>query len=162
LHRGHDSGRALARDGASDILHGGFVIYTKAHKHTALGVSRELLRDRGAVNEEVVKHLATGALRRSPASFSLAVSGVLGPEEDEDGNPVGLVYFCCAKSGAKPIVVREEFGKKKPEELLQLTIARAFDLIEECVGVSQELPQGERAIPPPCSMPWTNCTGGTP
>jgi nicotinamide-nucleotide amidase len=115
-------------DGASDILHGGFVIYTKAHKHTALGVSRELLRDRGAVNEEVVKHLATGALRRSPASFSLAVSGVLGPEEDEDGNPVGLVYFCCAKSGAKPIVVREEFGKKKPEELLQLTIARASTL----------------------------------
>ena len=39
-------------DGAGEVLHGGFVTYTKAHKQTALGVSRELLRDRGAVNEE--------------------------------------------------------------------------------------------------------------
>jgi PncC family amidohydrolase len=124
-------------DGAGELLHGGFVTYTKAHKQTALGVSREVLRDRGAVNEEVVKQLAPGALQRSPASFSLAVSGVLGPEEDEDGNPVGLVYFCCMKSAQEPVVVKEEFGKKKPEELLQLTIARAFDLIESCVGESR-------------------------
>jgi hypothetical protein len=27
-----------------------------------------------------------------------------------------------------------QFGKQKPEQLLQLTIARAFDLIEECAG----------------------------
>jgi nicotinamide-nucleotide amidase len=121
-------------DGASAVLHGGFVTYTKAHKTAALGISADLLRDKGAVNEEVVTQLATGALKRSPASFSLAVSGVLGPEEDEDGNPVGLVYFCCARSGAQPVVAKEEFGKQKPEQLLQLTIARAFDLIEECAG----------------------------
>ena len=121
-------------DGASAVLHGGFVTYTKAHKTAALGISADLLRDKGAVNEEVVTQLATGALKRSPASFSLAVSGVLGPEEDEDGNPVGLVYFCCARSGAQPVVAKEEFGKQKPEQLLQLTIARAFDLIEDCVG----------------------------
>ena len=121
-------------EGASEILHGGFVAYTKAHKQTALGISRELLRDRGAVNEEVVKQLAIGALQHSPASLSLAVSGVLGPEEDEDGNQVGLVYFCCMKSAQEPVVVKEEFGKKEPQELLQLTIARAFDLIESCVG----------------------------
>jgi nicotinamide-nucleotide amidase len=120
-------------DGAGEVLHGGFVTYTKAHKHSALGVSPDLLRDQGAVNEEVVKQLARGALRGSPASLSLAVSGVLGPEEDEDGNPVGLVYFCCMKSGGDPVVVREDFGKQQPEKLLQLTIARAFDLIESCI-----------------------------
>jgi nicotinamide mononucleotide (NMN) deamidase PncC len=80
-----------------------------------------------------VKQLATGALRHSSASLSLAVSGVLGPEEDEDGNPVGLVYFCCTKSAQEPVVVKEAFGKKDPGELLQLTIARAFDLIECCI-----------------------------
>jgi nicotinamide-nucleotide amidase len=121
-------------DGAGDVLHGGFVTYTKAHKRAALGVSADLLRDDGAVNEEVVRQLARGALRRSPASLSLSVSGVLGPEEDEDGNPVGLVYLCCMKSGGEPVVVREDFGKQSPKQLLQLTIARAFDLIESCAG----------------------------
>jgi nicotinamide-nucleotide amidase len=120
-------------DGAGEVLHGGFVTYTKAHKQTPLGVSRVLLRDRGAVNEEVVKPLATGALRHSPASLSLAVSGVLGPEEDDDGNPIGLVIFCCTKSAQEPVVVKEEFGKQDPGGLLQLTIARAFDLIESCI-----------------------------
>ena len=124
-------------DGASEVLHGGFVTYTKAHKTAALGVSADLLRDKGAVNEEVVTQLALGALRHSPASVSLAISGVLGPEVDEDSNPVGLVYFCCVRSGGHPVVVKEEFGKKKPEQLLQLTIARAFDLIEACVGESR-------------------------
>jgi nicotinamide-nucleotide amidase len=93
------------------------------------------LRDHGAVNEDVVKQLAQGALRTSPASLSLAVSGVLGPKEDEDGNPVGLVYFCCVTAGGAPIVVKEDFGKKEPEQLLQLTIARAFDLLESSISV---------------------------
>jgi nicotinamide-nucleotide amidase len=121
-------------DGAGEVLHGGFVTYTKEHKHKALGVSADLLRDEGAVNEAVVRQLAQGALKRSPASLSLAVSGVLGPEEDEDGNPVGLVYFCCVRSGGQPVVVREQFGKKDSEELLQLAIARALDLTESCMG----------------------------
>jgi nicotinamide-nucleotide amidase len=124
-------------DGAGEILHGGFVTYTKALKTSALGVSADLLREKGAVNEEVVTQLATGALRHSPASISLAVSGVLGPEEDEDGNPVGLVYFCCVRLGAQPVIVKEEFGEKKPEQLLQLTLSRAFDLIESCVDGSR-------------------------
>jgi nicotinamide-nucleotide amidase len=124
-------------DGAGDRLHGGFVTYTKEQKTKALGVSAQLLKEHGAVNETVVRQLATGALQRSPASLSLAVSGVLGPEEDEDGNPVGLVYFCCMRSGGHPVVVKEEFGKREPEQLLQLTLSRAFDLIERCVGESR-------------------------
>jgi nicotinamide-nucleotide amidase len=119
--------------GASEVLHGGFVTYTKAHKTAALGVSADLLREKGAVNGKVVEQLAAGALKNSPASLSLAVSGVLGPEEDEDGNPVGLVYFCCQKKNGLPVVVRDEFGKKRPEELLRLIINRAFDLIESCI-----------------------------
>jgi nicotinamide mononucleotide (NMN) deamidase PncC len=65
---------------------------------------------------------------------------VLGPEEDEDGNPVGRVYFCCMKSGQEPVVVKEEFGKEKPEQLLHLTIARAFDLIESCITARAPCP----------------------
>jgi PncC family amidohydrolase len=92
-------------------------------------VSAELLGEHGAVNEMVVRELAAGALERSPASLSVAVSGVLGPEEDEDGNPVGMVYFCALKKD-EAAVVREDWGKQPLEQLLRLAINRAFDLIE--------------------------------
>ena len=35
-------------DGAGEVLHGGFVTYTKAQKTAALGVSVDLLREHGA------------------------------------------------------------------------------------------------------------------
>jgi nicotinamide-nucleotide amidase len=101
--------------GAGDVLHSGFVTYTKERKAKALGVSGALLKERGALNEEVVKQMAMGALKQ-PASLSLAVSGMLGPEEDEDGNPVGLVYFCAAAKDRAPMIVGEEWGKQSPEE----------------------------------------------
>jgi nicotinamide-nucleotide amidase len=116
--------------GAGDILHGGFTIYTKDHKTKALGVSARLLAEQGAVNADVVQQLAAGALERSPATMAIAVSGVLGPEPDEDGNPVGLVFFCILAKDKPPMVVREHFGNQPHGQLLEKALHRAFDLIE--------------------------------
>ena len=123
-------------EGASDVFHGGFTTYTKDHKTKALGVSDRLLKGQGAVNADVVKQLAAGALERSPGLMAIAVSGVLGPKPDEDGNPVGLVYFCVLVKGSPPTVVREAFGEKPHDQLLGQTLHRAFDLIE--AGVSPQ------------------------
>jgi len=121
-------------EGAGDILHGGFITYTKEHKTKALGVPWRLLKEEGAVNADVVKQLAAGALERSPATMAIAVSGVLGPEPDEDGNPVGLVYFCVLAKDKQPKVTKEEFGEQPYEQLLERTLHRAFDLIESSVS----------------------------
>lgn len=88
-------------DGASELLHGSFVAYTKDSKALALGVDRKLLIAKSAVCEGVAMQMALGALKRSPATLALAITGVLGPDPDEDGNPVGLVYLStCAKNGS--------------------------------------------------------------
>jgi nicotinamide-nucleotide amidase len=121
-------------EGAGDILHGGFITYTKEHKAKALGVSVRLLKEQGAVNADVVKQLAAGAFERSPATMAIAVSGVLGPEPDEDDNPVGLVYFCVLAKDKQPKVVKEEFGEQPHDKLLELALHRAFDLIEVSVS----------------------------
>jgi len=121
-------------EGASDILHGGFITYTKEHKTKALGVAWRLLKEEGAVNADVVKQLAAGALERSPATLAIAVSGVLGPEPDEDGNPVGLVYFCVLAKDKQPKVIKEEFGQKPHDQLLEQALHRAFDMIEVSVS----------------------------
>ncbi len=46
---------------ASDCLHGGYVVYTKANKTSALGVDAELLKTRGSVNAEVACQRVLGA-----------------------------------------------------------------------------------------------------
>lgn len=86
--------------GASEHFHGGFVTYTKEAKTKLLGVDANLLREKTAVCAEVAEAMAQGALLRSPADVAVSVTGVAGPEPDEDGNPVGLVYCAGAKRGA--------------------------------------------------------------
>jgi nicotinamide-nucleotide amidase len=87
-------------EGAADHFHGGFVTYTKQQKVRALQVPAELLRQKGAVCPEVAEAMAEGALRASDATVSVAITGVAGPEPDEDGNPVGRVCIAVARQGS--------------------------------------------------------------
>ncbi len=97
--------------GASQVLHGGFVTYTKANKAAVLGVPERLLHEKGAVNAEVAQAMAEGALARSPASLAVAVTGVAGPEPDEDGNPVGLAYIAFARRGFPTSIAEKNYEK---------------------------------------------------
>ena len=120
-------------EGASGVLHGGFVVYTKTQKTKALNVSAALLKREGSVSEKVVRAMAAGALRRSSADIALAVSGVLGPAPDEDGNPIGLVWFCCACRGGKTRVVKKSFRNHGHRRLTIETVCSGFELINEVV-----------------------------
>jgi nicotinamide-nucleotide amidase len=96
--------------GAAELLHGGFVTYTKENKAVALGVSTTLLKTKGAVCEEVARAMAEGALARSPAEVSVAITGVAGPSSDEDGNPVGLVCIAVARRGFPTSSMQQDYG----------------------------------------------------
>ncbi|HEX5282043.1 MAG TPA: CinA family protein [Micropepsaceae bacterium] len=123
-------------EGASDVLHGGFVTYSKVQKSRVLGVLAALLKRDGSVTAKVASEMASGALRRSPADIALAVTGVLGPAPDEDGNPVGLVYFACVRRGHKPRALRRKFVKRDHDTLCAATIRTAFELLEDVVSSS--------------------------
>jgi nicotinamide-nucleotide amidase len=96
--------------GAAELLHGGFVTYTKRNKTIALGVPEVLLKTKGAVCEEVARAMADGALERSPADISVAITGVAGPSPDEDGNPVGLVCIAIARRGFPTACLQKSYG----------------------------------------------------
>ncbi len=70
--------------GAGDVLEGGFTTYTKEQKAAALGVKKRAMDRRGCINADCVTAMAAGALKRSKADIAIAVSGVLGPEPDDD------------------------------------------------------------------------------
>ena len=75
----------------------GLVTYSNAAKTSLLGVDPQTLRTRGAVSAAVVCQMATGALRVAGADFSVAVSGVAGPDGGTDDKPVGTVWFAWAR-----------------------------------------------------------------
>jgi nicotinamide-nucleotide amidase len=117
--------------GASECLQGGFVVYTKDQKAAALGVSRELLARAGSVNAEVAAQLAQGALERSGAQLAISVTGVLGPEPDEDGNPPGQVYFGLLRPGAGAQVSAQHFPFKDPHRVRRDVVLHALSLLHD-------------------------------
>ncbi|MDB6104841.1 MAG: CinA domain protein [Gammaproteobacteria bacterium] len=115
---------------ASDCLHGGYVVYTKAHKTAALGVDSALLDSQGSVNADVAREMVLGALRRSPANIAISVTGVLGPDPDEDGNPPGLVYFAVCRSDQAPLVVQRNYDASDPDSVRREVIIEALRMLQ--------------------------------
>jgi nicotinamide-nucleotide amidase len=79
--------------GSSAWFDRGFVCYSNESKRQMLGVTAVMLEDHGAVSEEVVLAMAKGAIKRSRAHLSVAVSGVAGPDGGTDDKPVGTVWI---------------------------------------------------------------------
>lgn len=88
------------RAGSSGWFEGGWVTYSNEAKQHMLGVQAATLAAHGAVSEAVVREMAAGALARSAATISVAVSGVAGPGGGSEAKPVGTVWFGYAWRGA--------------------------------------------------------------
>jgi len=115
--------------GSSAWFERGFVTYTYISKREMLGVHGETLERHGAVSEEVVREMAAGAIERSHAQVSVAVSGVAGPSGGSPEKPVGTVCFAWAvKDGAIRVETlhlagdREAVRKQSVEHALELVL----------------------------------------
>lgn len=78
--------------GASSVFKGGLVTYCNEAKESLLGVDHALLEEHGAVSREVALAMAQGARRALGCDIAVATTGVAGPDKDDRGNPVGLVF----------------------------------------------------------------------
>jgi nicotinamide-nucleotide amidase len=85
--------------GSSRWFLGGVVAYADAAKAALLGVPVPMLAQSGAVSEPVVRAMAEGALDRFMADYSIAVTGVAGPDGGTPEKPVGTVWFAWARRG---------------------------------------------------------------
>lgn len=121
-------------NGASQTLHGGFVVYTKENKTAAVGVPKELIAAHTAVSAEVAQAMAMGGLARCPADVAVAITGVAGPEPDEDGNPVGLVYVAAAARDKRMRVARHLFGERGKDEIYEAAMGAALQALEELLA----------------------------
>ena len=113
--------------GASEVFAGGVVSYWSSVKHSLLGVSDALLEEKGAVSAEVARAMAQGARTSCGADLAVSVTGVAGPDPDDRGNPVGLVYTALAWEGGS-FVRQVRIGGTRGR-VRQTAANHAFDLV---------------------------------
>ncbi len=89
--------------GSSRWFDRGFVTYSNEAKQELLGVEVSTLAEQGAVSEATVRQMAAGALARSHARVSLAISGIAGPGGATPFKPVGMVCFAWAVRGGEVV-----------------------------------------------------------
>jgi nicotinamide-nucleotide amidase len=114
--------------GSSKVFLAGFVTYANEAKTAALGVDAALIREHGAVSEQVARQMAEGAMEKAGANFALATTGIAGPDGGTPEKPVGTVFVALAERGRKTIVQHHRFPTDR-ETFKHLVSQTALDLL---------------------------------
>jgi len=125
------AGAITTPPGASAIFDRGFVTYTNAAKVDLLGVSPETLLQHGAVSEEVAAEMARGALDRSDADMTVAITGVAGPGSSGH-KPEGRVCFGLASRNGTTTGTME-FGPLGRDAVRAASVEHALRLLLQAV-----------------------------
>ena len=110
--------------GSSVCFARGFATYSTAAKDTMLGLDALLIEQYGAVTEPGARAMAAGALARSQAHLSVAVTGVAGPSGGSRDKPVGTVWFAWA--GQAGIGSKRHLFAGDRSAVRQATVAQAL------------------------------------
>ncbi|WP_339914557.1 CinA family protein [uncultured Brevundimonas sp.] len=114
--------------GSSAAVDRGFVTYSNAAKTDLVGVPGAMLAAEGAVSEAVARAMAAGAIARSDAAVSVAVTGIAGPGGGSADKPVGLVHFA-AVGPSGPIHAVHRFGDIGREAVRLESVRAALALL---------------------------------
>lgn len=95
--------------GSADWFERGFITYSNIAKQEMLGVNPKTLEHFGVVSEQTAKEMAEGALMRSRAQISIAVTGIAGPTGGTKEKPVGTVCFAWARKHMQTNTAKQHF-----------------------------------------------------
>lgn len=93
---GYLAHRVTLIPGSSVYFKGSVVAYSNEIKSGLLGVDAKIIEQHGAVSEEVVRMMAIAANDKFKTDYSLAISGIAGPEGGTEQKPVGTVWIALA------------------------------------------------------------------
>ena len=124
------AGALTAIAGSSDVVDRGFVTYSNAAKSDMLAVPPELIAKHGAVSEPVARAMAEGALSRSAAEISVAITGIAGPGGATDTKPVGLVHLAATRRGRPTLHLERRYGDLGRSAVRDAAVLDALELIE--------------------------------
>ncbi len=116
-----------SRAGSSAYYKGSIVSYANEIKHQLLKVSEETLLNEGAVSEQTVVQMAKECLRLMNTDYSIAVSGIMGPDGGTETKPVGTVWVAVAnKNEVKTKLFQFRYDR---ERNISLTATNALNFL---------------------------------
>jgi len=113
--------------GSSAYYKGSLVAYANSAKMDLLSVPARLIEEKGAVSEEVVKAMAETSRQIFNTDFSVATSGIAGPDGGTDEKPVGTVWIAVA-SEKHTVAVKLFFGNDRLNNITRSAFA-SLDLL---------------------------------
>jgi len=113
--------------GASDVLLGSIVAYSKQMKINQLGLSSELIESKGLVSKEVALEMANGARQRLGSSWAISSTGSAGPTA-LDGSSPGEIWIAILGPDRQESVKYSLNGAR--QEVISGAVESALTLLE--------------------------------
>ena len=108
--------------GSSDYFKGSVVAYANEIKEQLLGVPQQVLAENGAVSEQTVLHMASGARRQFATDYAIAVSGIAGPGGGTPEKPVGTTWIAIA-TPTETVAQKFLFGDHRGRNIRKASVA---------------------------------------
>jgi nicotinamide-nucleotide amidase len=108
--------------GSSKYYTGSVIAYDNKVKTGQLKVPDELIVKYGAVSPEVAESMAKGARELFATDYSVAVTGIAGPDGGKVGKPVGTVYISVSSKG-NIITQGFTFGGDRNINIMRFSVA---------------------------------------
>lgn len=123
------SARFTAMAGASNYFLGSVVSYRNDVKINVLGVKTETIKVHGAVSEQVACEMAEGVRRLTGSTYSIATTGVAGPDGGTAEKPVGTVWMAVATPNGT--VASCKLFTKLREQNIEYSSVRAISILRD-------------------------------
>jgi nicotinamide-nucleotide amidase len=120
-----------AMPGSSAYYNGSIISYANAAKENLLGVEAEVIKNQGAVSEEVVRQMVQGAVDKLQTTYAVAVSGIMGPDGGTPDKPVGTVWM--AAGNKDQVETRKLHFRFDRQRNIELTATNALNLLRQFI-----------------------------
>lgn len=130
--------------GSSAYFRGGLVAYAEDIKTEMLKVDADLIAEKTAVCEEVVRQMVLGANALFNSDYSVAVSGFAGPggPDPKTGIRVGTIWIAAGNAEQiETLLLTEDEGR---EHNIQRATAAALHLLLEVI--KRDIPEEEEEV----------------
>jgi nicotinamide-nucleotide amidase len=115
--------------GSSLYYKGSVIAYNNNVKQELLNVPAEIIEKSGAVSEEAVSKMAEGARKLLKTDFSVATSGIAGPDGGTESKPVGTIWIAIA-SERGVVTEKHIFGSDRKVNITRFSVA-ALNLLRK-------------------------------
>jgi nicotinamide-nucleotide amidase len=108
--------------GSSKYYIGSVIAYNNIVKTTQLNVPEQIINTYGAVSPEVAEAMAAGARRLFSTDYSIAVTGVAGPDGGTIDKPLGMVCISVSSKG-NALTRSLTFGGDRNINIMRFSVA---------------------------------------